>query len=107
VLIKEKAICSNVVDLQPVGEGNRFNAAVGKLYCFTRIILFQDPPAEITHVWYFGEKERARVTLQVKSLNWRTYSSKSILPDDIGDWHVDILGPEGKVLSTLQFKILP
>jgi len=107
VLIKEKAICSNVVDLQPVGDGNRFNAAVGKLYCFTRIILFQDPPAEITHVWYFGEKERARVTLQVKSLNWRTYSSKSILPDDIGDWHVDILGPEGKVLSTLQFKILP
>ena len=98
------AICQDVVDREPVDAGVSFSASIGALYSFTKITGAQTP-ITITHVWYFRNTERARVNLPIKSYTWRTYSSKTIRPDDIGDWRVDVLGPEGEVLSTLHFKI--
>jgi len=63
-------------------------------------------PTEATHVWYFGDIERARVNLAIKAYSWRTYSSKIIQKHEMGNWHVDVLGPEGELLKTLQFKII-
>jgi len=100
------AICSDVVDREPVDVGNSFEVSLGKVYCFTTIIGAHSP-TEITHVWYFGDIERARVNLAIKASSWRTYSSKRIQRHEIGDWHVDVLGPNGEVLKTLQFKIIP
>ena len=100
------AVCRDVVDRQPVDVGNSFEASVGKLYCFTKITGAQDPIA-ISHVWYFGGTKVATVNLSVKSFSWRTYSSKVIHPQYIGAWHVDVLGPDGEVLRTLQFRITP
>ena len=98
------AISTDVVDREPVGAGNVFEASLGKVYCFTTIIGAHSP-TKITHVWYFGDIERARVNLSIKARSWRTYSSKVIQRHEIGDWHVDVLGPEGELLKTLQFKI--
>ena len=100
------AICSDVVDREPVDVGNSFEVSLGRVYCFTTIIGAHSP-TEITHVWYFGDTERARVNLAIKASSWRTYSSKRIQRHEIGDWHVDVLGPNGEVLKTLQFKITP
>jgi len=100
------AICSDIVDREPVDIGNSFEASLGKVYCFTTIISAHSP-TEITHVWYFGDTERARVNLAINAYSWRTHSSKKIQRHEIGDWHVDILGPEGKMIKTLQFKITP
>lgn len=100
------SICRDVVNRQPIGAGESFEASVGKLYCFTKITGAQNP-IEITHVWYYGDTIRAKVTLSVRSFSWRTYSSKKIQAHEIGDWHVDVLGPNGEVLHTLQFKITP
>lgn len=97
-------ICRNIVDREPADAGSSFEATVGKLYCFTKIIDAQ-PPVEITHVWYFGETERGRVALQVGSASWRTWSSKTIQANEVGTWHVDVLGPDGQVLKTIQFEI--
>jgi hypothetical protein len=102
----EAAISRNVVDRMPVGAGISFPASITKLYCYTEIATTQIP-TEVTHVWYFGNVERARVTLPVKSLNWRTFSSKIIQKHEIGSWVVEVLGPDGKVLQTLRFKITP
>jgi len=99
------AICTDVVDREPVDAGNAFEASLGKVYCFTAIIGAHSP-TEITHVWYFGDSERARVNLAIKASSWRTYSSKRIQMHEIGDWHVDVLGPEGELLKTLQFEII-
>jgi general secretion pathway protein A len=104
VQVREKQICQNVVDLRPVGTGSSFNSSVGRLYCFTRISVSRIP-SKVTHVWYCRDTERARVNLAIKSYTWRTYSSKTIRTDDIGEWRVDVLGPKGTVLSTLHFKI--
>lgn len=100
------AICRDVVNREPVSVGNSFEASVGKLYCFTKIVGAQEP-IEISHVWYFGDTERAKISLSVRSASWRTQSSKKIQPHEVGDWHVDVVGPDGKVLQTLQFKITP
>jgi len=98
------AICTGVVDREPVGAGDAFEVSVGKVYCFTNIVGAHNP-TEVTHVWYFGDIERARVNLAVNAFSWRTYSSKRIQRHETGDWHVDVLGPEGELLKTLQFKI--
>ena len=99
------AMCTDVVDREPVGAGDAFEVSLGKVYCFTTIIGAHSP-IEITHVWYFGDIERARVNLAIKASSWRTYSSKRIQMHEMGDWHVDVLGPEGELLKTLPFEII-
>jgi len=104
--IARAAICRNVVDREPVDAGTSFEAPVGKLCCFTHVTGAQGA-TEIYHVWSFGESERAVVKLQVGASSWRTYSSKIIQPREIGEWRVDVLGPEGDVLKALHFEITP
>lgn len=104
--VADAVICKDVVDRTPVDTGNSFRASVGKLYCFTRITDAQEP-TRITHVWYFGKMQWAWVTLKVGSASWRTYSSKVIQPHQAGLWHVDVLGPDGELLQTLEFEITP
>ncbi len=105
--VTEAVICKEVVNRKPVGIGERFNSTIGNLHCFTRITLTQAPPAKISHVWYFRDHEMARVPFLVKSHDWRTYSSKTILSTEAGPWHVDVLDPEGRLLARLKFEILP
>jgi len=100
------AICRDVVDREPVDAGTHFAPSVDKLYCFTQITGAQGP-TEVFHVWFFAETERARVSLSVNGAGWRTYSSKIIQSHEIGDWRVDVLDTEGKVLETLLFEIKP
>jgi type II secretory pathway predicted ATPase ExeA len=102
--VQEGAICRDVYSRRPVASGTNFKASVGKLYCFTKVVGAQTI-SEITHVWYFGNSQVAGVKLPVKSFSWRTYSSKTIRAQDIGDWHVDVLDPRGNVLWSVEFKI--
>lgn len=104
--VAEAAICRAVVDREPIDVRDSFDSWVGNLYCFTKITGALSP-IQITHVWYFGYTERARVNLSVRSSSWRTHSSKRIQTHEIGDWHVDVLGPDGRVLRSLQFKVTP
>jgi hypothetical protein len=97
-------VTRDVIDREPTDSATSFPASVGKLYCFTKIVNAQRP-TEVTHVWYFGENERARITLPVNSSSWRTYSSKLIQPQEVGDWYVDVLDPEGDLLVSVPFKV--
>ncbi len=98
------AIAQDVVDREPVDAGVSFSASVGTLYCFTKIAGVQSP-TQVTHVWYYGATERARVDLDVNSDGWRTWSSKIIQSHEIGSWRVDVLDSAGTVLKQLQFEI--
>ncbi len=103
--VLDPAICLDVVNHSPVDPNDVFPAQVGKLFCFTRIQGAQ-ADTEITHVWYFGDIERARIKLDVRSANFRTFSSKIIRPHEIGAWHVDVLGPDDKLLKMIDFEIV-
>lgn len=103
----DSGICTHVVDHKAVGIGEVFNNDVGKLFCFTRVVgpYLEEKGQHVVHVWYYKETERARITLPVRSSHWGTYSSKIIRPSETGDWHVDVLDPEGEVISVFQFYI--
>ncbi|NIN91758.1 DUF2914 domain-containing protein [bacterium] len=106
VEVAEAVICRDVVDREPIDVGDSFEVTVDKLFCFTKIVGAQEE-IEIAHVWYYGDVERARVNLLVRAASWRTWSSKIIQPHEIGDWHVDIIGPDDEVLETVEFEITP
>jgi hypothetical protein len=105
IKVESAAVCENIVDRDPAGAGTSFSVTVGKLFFFTKITGAENP-IEIAHVWYFGDTERARVTLPVKTNTWRTHSSKILQAHEIGAWHVDVLGPAGEVLETVQFEVV-
>ena len=102
--IADAVICEDVVDRAPVGANTSFSATIGKLYCFTKVVGAQTPTT-VTHVWYFGETERARIELKVGAASWRTKSSKIIHAHETGSWHVDVLDADGNVLRTLRFSM--
>jgi len=62
-------------------------------------------PTKIVHAWYYGETQRARVTLGVNPPKWRTYSSKIIQAHEIGAWRVEILDASGNLMETVRFEI--
>ena len=104
--VAEGAVCLDVVNLECVDTHTSFPANVGKLYCLTRINGAK-AASQVTHVWYYGHTERARVDLEIRAASWRTYSSKIIQAHETGDWHIDVLGPEGEFLKVIQFEIGP
>jgi hypothetical protein len=98
------AICKDVVNREAVDVGTRFPNSVSRLYCFTKIV-GATQPTEIVHVWSYGDVERARISLEVKSSNWRTYSSKAIQAHETGAWRVDVLDATGNLLQTIHFEV--
>lgn len=104
LVVQDGAICLKVVDHEAIGAGNSFPVSAGKLYCLTRIVGAAGT-TEISHVWYFGDNERARITLSVDSPNWRTYSSKVIQPHEIGPWQVVVLDQSDNLLQSYSFII--
>jgi len=102
--VSAAAICKEVVNREAVDIGTRFPNSVSRLYCFTKIV-GASQPTEIVHVWSYGDVERARISLKVKSSDWRTYSSKAIQPYETGAWRVDVLDTAGNLLETINFEI--
>jgi hypothetical protein len=103
----DSGICTSVVDHAGVGIDEAFVVDVGKLYCFTRVLApyLEGKERCIEHVWYYQGRERARITLPVKSTNWGTFSSKIIQPSEVGDWRVDVYDSVGDKIQVFQFFI--
>ncbi len=103
LVLEEIHICTAVEDRQPSGVGTVFPDDLDKLYCFTKIGGAEDT-TYVTHVWYFGNDEIARVKLPVKSISWRTWSSKK-LNMVLGNGHVEIVSESGDILGKAEFEI--
>ncbi len=97
-------ICTSMEDRQPVGVDTVFSSDVGRLYCYTQLTSTIDTVA-VSHVWFYNDKQMAKVDLTLKAKTWRTWSSKNIMPDWTGDWRVEVQTASGEVISKNQFKI--
>jgi hypothetical protein len=104
IRIEDAVICRDVVSLEPVGAGDVFPSDLKKLMCFTRVIGAKED-TEIIHNWYFGEKLLTGISLHIGSDNWRTYSAKTILPEYKGEWKVEIVLPDGRLLKKIYFMV--
>jgi hypothetical protein len=102
--VSEMVFCTGVEDRVPVGVDTMFLNTVGQVYCFTKIEGVEGT-ATISHVWYHGDKEMAKVDLTIMGSPWRTWSSKKIAEDWGGTWRVDVVDEAGGVLKSKEFMI--
>jgi len=104
--VESASICTGVANREAVDPGTSFAVSIGRLYCFSKIAGIQES-TDIVHIWYYGETERARISLGVNPAVWRTHSSKIIQAHEIGAWRVEILDASGNLLETLKFETTP
>jgi len=102
--VAESALARKVEQRQPVDVMTEVPADIGRLYCFTRLV-GADSETRVVHVWSWEGREMARVELPVRSNNWRTWSSKRILPEWSGAWTISILDAEGNLLKEIAFQV--
>jgi len=102
--VTEMVVCTGVEDRVPVGADTMFLNTVEQLYCFTKVT---GAAAEetISHVWYFVDKEMAKVDLTIGGDPWRTWSSKRISEGWSGNWRVDVITASGEILKSMDFVI--
>lgn len=100
-------ICKGIEQSEPTEAGKSFIPTadgVLRLCCFSEIAGAAGPDS-VYHVWYWGEREMARVPLRVDGARWRTWSAKRIVDEWRGDWRVDIVDGDGFVLKRLTFSV--
>lgn len=102
--VDEMSICTSVEERQPVGTDTVFVKTVGQLYCFVKVSSESDTTS-LYHAWIYNDKEMAKVELSVKGKTWRTWSSKRITEDWVGNWKVEVSSSTGDVLMTKEFVI--
>ena len=102
--IEDWAIATAIENRIPQGTAQSFPPAVGTLYCFTKVV-GSTTETSINHTWYYQDKKVSDVVLPVRSLYWRTWSSKKIMPAHKGNWRVDVTASDGTVLKTITFTI--
>ncbi len=104
--ITELIITSKIVKGNPVDSIKRLSSGSDKnLYCFTRLVAPEGFEGNIKHLWYKGEEKIAESTLPVKGQKWRTYSKKRILKGSAGEWRVEVVDENGKLLKTVKFRM--
>lgn len=102
--VAEAVVTSEVRDREPADELSVVPSEAGRVFLWTRITGAEDE-AEVLHVWYHGDEEVARVAQPVGSPNWRTWTSKEILPVWTGEWRVEVVGPGDRLLETVSFRV--
>ena len=104
--VKNMEICTAIKSRQPVNAGEVFFNSINRLYCFIHIESNR-APVEISHIWYYNDKEMAKVDLKSNATTWRTWSSKKIIEEWAGDWRVDVVTWDGTILKSKTFVIEP
>ena len=102
--IKRMVVCEKIVDREPVAAGDIFPASLENVYCFFEAGAVENDTT-VTFVWYFENKEMAKVSLPLtKGKRWRTYSSKK-LAGQKGNWKVELLESSGIILHSVSFQV--
>ena len=102
ISVSQAVVCPEILDRMPVGSSDVIPVGTERVYCFTRIDGAQGE-TEITHNWYYKGALKASVVLPVRTRGWRTWSSKTLLPDWTGEWMVEVLSKDGTPLESLIF----
>ncbi len=102
--VEDSAVGTYVSERKPYGTATHFSSEVGRLVAFTRIV-GADANTRVTHRWYYGEQLMAEVQLRVGADSWRTWSSKNIVSDWVGEWRVEVIAEDGTWLDTITFTV--
>lgn len=103
--LRDIQICTNVVKRTPEGTDVYFSNDVDSLFCYTRI-QNQGQKQEVKHVWYYEDKLMTQIRYNIKKSNiYRSWTRKTILPHQVGQWRVDVQDSSGKIIGSKEFQI--
>ena len=104
--ITEMAVTTKIVKGNPIDSVHRISSrSVPALFCFTRLQSAADLATTIRHVWYRDNFKVGDYELPVKGKRWRTFSKKEIEKGAAGDWRVDALDSEGRLIGSVKFRM--
>ncbi len=104
--VSRAVLTTGVIDREPVDvlktdvSNSQFS---DKLYFFTEVKALQG--TTIHHVWYFQDVIMADIPLSISAARFRTYSLKHVLPEQLGDWRIDVVKETGELIAQKQFRI--
>jgi hypothetical protein len=104
ISVPDIVTCASVSNKQPVGIDSVFAADVNHVSCYTRVVS-EAEESVVSHVWFYGDKQMAKIDLKVKAKSFHTWSTKTIVPSWKGDWRVEVQDSAGNVLAKIMFKI--
>lgn len=105
LVVKDIKICKSIYKRNPVGSDIVFTSNVDSLYCYTRI-QNPGPKREVKHIWYYKNQMMTQVLYNVRKSNiYRSWTKKTILPNQIGNWRVEIQDNNGRIIGSKTFEI--
>jgi len=99
--VVRSALTSAVENREPTDKLDIVNTEQQQLYFFTELRDMSGQTAK--HRWEHNGKVMAEVEFNVKGPRWRVWSSKSFVPNWIGDWKVSVLNGAGEVIKEETF----
>jgi len=103
--LNEIMICRGIYKRNPIKPGMKFINNVDSLFCYTKISN-SGSKQEVKHIWYFENSEMTTVSYNIKtSYNYRSWSKKTIYPNQIGKWRVDVVSKSGNILGSRDFTV--
>ncbi|MFC1522337.1 DUF2914 domain-containing protein [Elusimicrobiota bacterium] len=101
IQVAKMAVAIEIKDKDPVGESAELDSAVKRVWCWNKI-LAKSFPVTVRHVWYADKKKAGEVSLKIKAQSYRTWSNKTVWP---GEWKVEVVSEDGKLLAARNFTV--
>jgi transcriptional regulator with XRE-family HTH domain len=101
--IPDSGVGTGIRNRQLIGRGDRF--AEGTPVWFWTQIEGGTRGDRIDHIWFHDGVEATRVSLNIGSSRWRTYSTKLLGPGSSGSWAVEAHAESGQLLVRHEFVV--
>ena len=105
--VSRAVLTTAVQDREPInslGQEVKTSDFQQQLFFFTELHGLQGQ--KVKHVWYFNDQTMANVELGVHTTRYRTFSSKNIMPSQLGTWRVELRDENNKLLATRAFRLV-
>lgn len=99
--VSRSQFSTSIVDREPIDSVESLGLETNKLYFFTEMKNYSGE--QIVHQWIYNGQIMAEVPLSISGVRWRTYSSKNFQNDWSGDWKVNVINSDGKVILSSGF----
>ncbi len=100
-VVDKMVFAKAVENREPQDVATEFNVSVDSVFCWTRITC-PSVPTSISHIWYLNGTRSFEIPLKIDYPTTRTWSEKHIAP---GQWKVEVMDINGKILETKGFTV--
>jgi hypothetical protein len=96
--VARSTFTSGIQDREPVDQLTEVTTPSGKIYFFTEL---RDLDGQtVQHRWLYQGQVVAEVAFNVGGSRWRVWSNKSLQPDQLGTWTVEVVDGNGRVIAS-------